>query len=262
MLATRMPFLRRRRRVSRSSKTSARRSSAIRFPGSRQYRSGAGDARRAAAHAGLERGAGITRACGRAPARRWCRPSQTHRPVGGVILGRRRLLAGRVAERQSCPHDRALEPEFPAARSTSRRWSVRTARPILPGPGMRRLGMAEPPRYFGLPAQCLRERGDAHAIPAASRRCHHRQYLRRHRRGRAPGAPDHPQMRRENPGAKIIVTGCAAQIAPEKFAALSEVDHVIGNEEKLKLESFQRLAGTGAAGAAPAPRSPSPTSWR
>ena len=62
------------------------------------------------------------------------------------------------------------------------------------------------------------------------------------------------KMRRENPGAKIIVTGCAAQITPEKFAALSEVDHVIGNEEKLKLESFQRLAGTGAAGAAPAPR--------
>ncbi len=57
------------------------------------------------------------------------------------------------------------------------------------------------------------------------------------------------KARRENPGAKIIVTGCAAQIAPEKFASLPEVDHVIGNEEKLKLASFQLLAG-----AAPAPR--------
>jgi len=50
------------------------------------------------------------------------------------------------------------------------------------------------------------------------------------------------KARRENPGAKIIVTGCAAQIAPEKFASLPEVDHVLGNSEKLEAKSFQRIA--------------------
>jgi threonylcarbamoyladenosine tRNA methylthiotransferase MtaB len=46
------------------------------------------------------------------------------------------------------------------------------------------------------------------------------------------------RTRRENPNHKIIVTGCAAQINPEKFASLSDVDQVIGNQEKMKLESF------------------------
>src|SRR4051794_2460406 len=50
------------------------------------------------------------------------------------------------------------------------------------------------------------------------------------------------KARRENPQAKIIVTGCAAQIAPEKYAALPEVDHVLGNSEKLEAASFQRIA--------------------
>jgi threonylcarbamoyladenosine tRNA methylthiotransferase MtaB len=46
------------------------------------------------------------------------------------------------------------------------------------------------------------------------------------------------RARRENPGAKIIVTGCAAQIDPAGYAAMAEVDRVLGNEEKLKAESF------------------------
>ncbi|MBT4938114.1 MAG: tRNA (N(6)-L-threonylcarbamoyladenosine(37)-C(2))-methylthiotransferase MtaB, partial [Rhodospirillaceae bacterium] len=46
------------------------------------------------------------------------------------------------------------------------------------------------------------------------------------------------KLRRENPDTRIIVSGCAAQIAPEKFAAIPEVDQVLGNEEKLKLESY------------------------
>src|SRR5581483_975801 len=54
------------------------------------------------------------------------------------------------------------------------------------------------------------------------------------------------KARRENPDARIIVTGCAAQIAPQKFAALPEVDHVLGNTEKLEAESFRRLAGAAA----------------
>ncbi|MEM7223562.1 MAG: tRNA (N(6)-L-threonylcarbamoyladenosine(37)-C(2))-methylthiotransferase MtaB [Pseudomonadota bacterium] len=46
------------------------------------------------------------------------------------------------------------------------------------------------------------------------------------------------RARRENPDAQIIVTGCAAQIDPESYGAMAEVDRVLGNEEKLKLESF------------------------
>lgn len=46
------------------------------------------------------------------------------------------------------------------------------------------------------------------------------------------------RLRRERPGARIIVTGCAAQIAPSRFAAMPEVDHVLGNEEKLRAESY------------------------
>src|SRR3546814_17522844 len=46
------------------------------------------------------------------------------------------------------------------------------------------------------------------------------------------------KARRENPDAKIIVTGCAAQIDPAGFAAMAEVDRVLGNEEKLRADSF------------------------
>ena len=46
------------------------------------------------------------------------------------------------------------------------------------------------------------------------------------------------RARRERPDAKIIVTGCAAQIDPGRFAAMDEVDHVIGNQEKLEAKTF------------------------
>jgi len=46
------------------------------------------------------------------------------------------------------------------------------------------------------------------------------------------------RARRENPGARLIVTGCAAQIDPDSFAAMPEVDRVLGNAEKLRPESF------------------------
>lgn len=44
--------------------------------------------------------------------------------------------------------------------------------------------------------------------------------------------------RRENPTAKIIVTGCSAQIKPESYADMPEVDKVIGNDLKLKAETW------------------------
>ncbi|HTR16303.1 MAG TPA: tRNA (N(6)-L-threonylcarbamoyladenosine(37)-C(2))-methylthiotransferase MtaB [Acetobacteraceae bacterium] len=43
---------------------------------------------------------------------------------------------------------------------------------------------------------------------------------------------------RENPAARIVVTGCAAQIAPESWAALPGVSRVLGNTEKLLAESW------------------------
>jgi threonylcarbamoyladenosine tRNA methylthiotransferase MtaB len=43
---------------------------------------------------------------------------------------------------------------------------------------------------------------------------------------------------RDNPAARIIVTGCAAQIAPDAWAALPGVSQVIGNAEKLKPETW------------------------
>jgi len=50
------------------------------------------------------------------------------------------------------------------------------------------------------------------------------------------------KLRRENPDARIVVTGCAAQIEPQRFAALAEVDYVIGNVEKVKADTFARMS--------------------
>lgn len=46
------------------------------------------------------------------------------------------------------------------------------------------------------------------------------------------------RARRENPSARIIVTGCAAQLDPDSFAAMPEVDRVLGNAEKLDPEAL------------------------
>ena len=47
------------------------------------------------------------------------------------------------------------------------------------------------------------------------------------------------RARRERPHARLIVTGCAAQIAPERYAQMTEVDQVLGNLAKLKAESYR-----------------------
>ena len=47
------------------------------------------------------------------------------------------------------------------------------------------------------------------------------------------------KARRSNPSARIIVTGCSAQIDPERYAAMPEVDRVLGNAEKLAAESYR-----------------------
>src|SRR6202047_446999 len=54
------------------------------------------------------------------------------------------------------------------------------------------------------------------------------------------------RLKRERPQARIVVTGCAAQIEPEMFARMSEVDRVVGNDEKMRREAWRA--------ARPAPR--------
>jgi threonylcarbamoyladenosine tRNA methylthiotransferase MtaB len=49
------------------------------------------------------------------------------------------------------------------------------------------------------------------------------------------------RLRRDNPRAKLIVTGCAAQTEPETFSAMAEVDLVIGNSEKMQPETWAGL---------------------
>ena len=56
------------------------------------------------------------------------------------------------------------------------------------------------------------------------------------------------KARRENPDARIIVTGCAAQTEAASFAEMAEVDLVIGNHEKMLKETYEALPadfGTG-----------------
>ncbi|WP_284777322.1 tRNA (N(6)-L-threonylcarbamoyladenosine(37)-C(2))-methylthiotransferase MtaB [Agrobacterium sp. lyk4-40-TYG-31] len=53
------------------------------------------------------------------------------------------------------------------------------------------------------------------------------------------------RARRENPHARIIVTGCAAQTEKQTFAEMAEVDAVLGNEEKLKSASYRALPDFG-----------------
>tara|TARA_Y100000590_G_scaffold450791_1_gene591064 strand:+ start:2750 stop:4009 length:1260 start_codon:yes stop_codon:yes gene_type:complete len=49
------------------------------------------------------------------------------------------------------------------------------------------------------------------------------------------------RAKRNNPKNKIIVTGCAAQINPDEYKKLKEVDLVLGNKEKLQSEVWKKL---------------------
>jgi len=49
------------------------------------------------------------------------------------------------------------------------------------------------------------------------------------------------RAKKSNPNIKVIVTGCAAQVNPEAFAAMDEVDIVLGNEEKLNAKTYTAL---------------------
>ena len=51
------------------------------------------------------------------------------------------------------------------------------------------------------------------------------------------------RLKRDRPGARIVVTGCAAQIEPDRFAAMPEVAHVMGNAEKTRAVSWSGFSG-------------------
>jgi threonylcarbamoyladenosine tRNA methylthiotransferase MtaB len=53
------------------------------------------------------------------------------------------------------------------------------------------------------------------------------------------------RARRDNPEARIVVSGCAAQTEPETFAAMDEVDAVIGNEAKGQAATYRKLPDFG-----------------
>ncbi len=50
------------------------------------------------------------------------------------------------------------------------------------------------------------------------------------------------KARRENPGKRIIVTGCAVQVDPKKYEAMPEVDNVLGNNEKLHSHNWLKIS--------------------
>jgi threonylcarbamoyladenosine tRNA methylthiotransferase MtaB len=47
------------------------------------------------------------------------------------------------------------------------------------------------------------------------------------------------RLKRERPGLRIVVTGCAAQTQPKMFAEMAEVDRVLGNDEKMRGEAWR-----------------------
>jgi threonylcarbamoyladenosine tRNA methylthiotransferase MtaB len=49
------------------------------------------------------------------------------------------------------------------------------------------------------------------------------------------------KARRENPNARIVVTGCAAQVRPDQFTSMPEVSAVIGNQEKMTAAPYLSL---------------------
>src|SRR5216684_1566693 len=47
------------------------------------------------------------------------------------------------------------------------------------------------------------------------------------------------RLKRERPQARIVVTGCAAQTQPQMFAGMTEVDRVLGNDDKMRAEAWR-----------------------
>lgn len=51
------------------------------------------------------------------------------------------------------------------------------------------------------------------------------------------------KARKEHPDKRIIVTGCSAQVHPEDYEGMAEVNHVLGNQEKLEQQPYEAFLG-------------------
>jgi threonylcarbamoyladenosine tRNA methylthiotransferase MtaB len=49
------------------------------------------------------------------------------------------------------------------------------------------------------------------------------------------------RLKRQRPELRIVVTGCAAQVEPQMFAGMAEVDRVIGNDDKMRTEAWRSV---------------------
>src|SRR6476469_3790084 len=56
------------------------------------------------------------------------------------------------------------------------------------------------------------------------------------------------RLKRARPQARVVVTGCAAQIEPEMFAGMAEVDRVVGNDDKIRPEAWRAARNAFGAG--------------
>src|SRR5438128_859860 len=57
------------------------------------------------------------------------------------------------------------------------------------------------------------------------------------------------RLKRARPEARIVVTGCAAQIEPQMFAGMAEVDRVVGNDDKMRAAAWRETRDAFAIGA-------------
>src|SRR5205085_2355345 len=131
--------------------------------------------------------------------------------------GRRRRARDRVAARRPCPDDRPDRDQFRG------RAAVTAPRVISFGCRLNSYESAAMREIAGAAGLVDAVIVNTCAVTAEAER-QARQAIRK--------------ARREQPGARIIVTGCAAQIHPEAFAAMPEVDRVVGNDRKFQADSF------------------------
>ena len=215
-----------------------------------------------------ERGVGLTRACGTAACaaavaamRKKLADQQgdgdaARRPARRRMARRRPRLDDRPGRDRVRGHARPGDARLVAPRRARRDAGRRAARQPPPRGGVSRRASERCDRH---PPESLRSTSPQGTASDDARRPHLRLPAERARiRGDAARAAEAGladailvntcavtaeavrqarqairRARREHPEARIVVTGCAAQIDPESFAAMPEVDLVLGNDEKL-----------------------------
>ena len=172
---------------------------------------------------------GITRACGTGACATLV--AAARRGLTGRARrdrARRRRARDRMARRRPRAHDRAGRRRASPASCPERRPELMTCEIVTFGC-----------RLNAYESEVMR----GHAARGRARPTRSRQHLRRHRRGRAPGAPGDPQgAARAARGAHRSSPAAPRRSIPPRFAAMPEVDLVLGNAEKLSRETFARLA--------------------